>query len=230
LASVPQPPPPPAPPEGGARELAQITARRILAGFGFSEHPVEWGPFEYTSVAADVPLADVEADVQSFRNGLLYQRHVTQGVVCRETPSGPPIPIDIFDFWRVVMPSTPFPRHAVEAAGLATMLTSAEEAISFFTARLNDFLTTRFAARESDISRNPGYQIEVHTHHFGERVHYSPAYFQKISTVLGSPTTPVTGWIQPGPYTFSVMKAGGQIAYDIGECPVPPLTVIDLVI
>jgi hypothetical protein len=231
------------PPRDEARELAQATAQRIMSGFGVGQGEETWeGVQLYLSLPAEVPLADVEADVQSFRSVLKYCRATGREVLCRKVPSGPAIPIDIFDAWplwgepkdskfaRYPLPDE-LPKDVLKKINRIE-LTSApsKDAISFFRSRLEDFLTARFSARQSNISKSPGYKIEVHTLQPGERVHYSPAYFQKISTVLGSPTTPVTGWIQPGLYTFSVMKTVGTVFFDPGQYSIPPSTQIHLVV
>jgi len=44
-------------------------------------------------------------------------------------------------------------------------------------------------------SQSPGIGLKVISQNHGERVHYSFAYFLKLSTVFGAPTTPVVGWI-----------------------------------
>ncbi len=103
-------------------------------------------------------------------------------------------------------------------------------AVGFSRQRFADFLISRFSARRPYLSRSPGIRFKVVSQCPGERVHYSPAYFQKVSTVFGSPTTPVKAWIQPGRYTFSVVGSSGQMRFDPGHYSVPPSKVAHVIV
>jgi hypothetical protein len=97
------------------------------------------------------------------------------------------------------------------------------EALGAFRGRVIDFLTDRFAGRaQAGVSPSPGVRFKVISKNHGERVHYSPAYFLKLSTVFGAPTTPVIGWIQPGRYIFSVVGMHGHMSIDPGQHSIPP--------
>lgn len=236
---------PAAPPPDDSRELARATARRIMQGFGVvqGEDARKDVELPYLSLPEEVPLADVEADVQAFASILKFYRAAGRhAVLCRKMPTGPSIPVHIFDAWPLwraslesksgrYLPLDELPEDVLKAINkLELTFEPVKEAIASFDSRLQDFLTARFSARQSNISKNPGHQIEVHTLQSGERVHYSPAYFQKVSTVFGSPTTPVPGWIQPGLYTFSLMKTVGIMAFDPGQYSIPPSMKIHLMV
>lgn len=72
-------------------------------------------------------------------------------------------------------------------------------------------------------------QIRVHTQTAGLRVHYTPSYFFTPNQVLGAPTTPVDGWVQPGRYKFGAMGKGFPLKFDPADFDIPPQTEAHLV-
>lgn len=238
------------PPGDGYR--AEETADRILRGFGLTADLAAVGArgqYEYRSVESGYFLADVEADAQSFASQLPIAAR-GDGVPCivREEWQSPPVPIDLWDYTRghpdipTFAPRGGFPLLRWElnqiyeyfARGgerrLQVIAVPPPEAATLFRQHVIEFLKARFSAHPPLASPSPGVQFTVATKGSGERVHYSPAYFQKISTVFGSPTTPVSGWIQPGRYTFSVVGANGTMRFDPGQYSVPPSTSAQLIV
>ena len=237
------------------RSLADETTNRILGGFGLLEYSREkkqQREREYKSVRSGFFLADVESDAQVFARQLAMAVEEGDGFPClvSHEPGKPPIPIDVLDFYRgtaflyredkLFPPYPPFHfmlkelRYLLKefAAGPTFELFQVDplRTVGFFRERVSDFLTSRFSARGPYNARSPGMRFTVATHFPGERVHYSPAYFQKVSTVFGSPTTPVKAWIQPGRYTFSVVGVNGQMRFDPGQYSVPPSKYAHLIV
>jgi hypothetical protein len=65
--------------------------------------------------------------------------------------------------------------------------------------------------------------VDVHTQGQGFRIHYSPVYlFNGRGTVLGSPTTPVSGQLRPGRYVFGGDKPGHPPTWDTVPHNIPP--------
>lgn len=227
------------------RRLAEETTNRILAGFGlldYSPDRKQQREYEYKPVRSSFFLADVESDAQVFSHQLAMAVDEGDGFPCIASPNSPPIPIDVLDFFRGAtylyrgrLPFPPYPpfnfmlkefryllKDFVAGPKFEIFQVDPFRTVAFFRAHLSDFLASRFSARGPYISKSPGIRFTVATQCPGERVHYSPAYFQKVSTVFGSPTTPVKAWIQPGRYTFSVVGVNGQMRFDPGQYAVPP--------
>ena len=201
--------------------------------------------FKHTHRESDVLLADVEADSEAF-SAQLYasMRHGPEEFPC-VVFDGTPVPLDYVEFARAALwgrgmrhfEDFPFPfpfRHFFHEmrgdfkewfGGPGISLTSVHpmEALGLFRGRVVDFLTDRFAGRSLvGVSPSPGVRFKVNTQNQGERVHYSPAYFVKLSTVFGAPTSPVISWIQPGRYVFAVVGPNGRMRFDPGQFAVPP--------
>jgi hypothetical protein len=236
-------------PQGGEisdedRKLADQTTQRILRGYGLGdENEKPFWKIDYKSPQADVYLADVEADGQAFSQQLsLAIEEGDGGYPCIARKDGNPVPIDVMDLYRgfaYLYPYSkrPFPpfhpyrfmlrefkflvADLLPGQPFEIVEIDSGKVVGFFRERVVSFLATRFSARAA-VANSPGIRFTVNTQNPGERVHYSPAYFQKLSTVFGSPTTPVKGWIQPGRYTFSVVGVNGQMRFDPAHYPVPP--------
>jgi hypothetical protein len=202
---------------------------------------------KYKHRESEVLLADVEADSQVFSAQLrAVARFGPAEVPCVSFGNSGPAPLDYIDFLRFANAATgdsrlldfpfgPEPWRFVfrEMRGgikewfggpnISVTYAHPKEALGLFRAKVVEFLTDRFAGRaQAGVSPSPGVRFKVITQNQGERVHYSPAYFVKLSTVFGAPTSPVVGWIQPGRYVFAVVGAHGHMRFDPGQFAVPP--------
>ena len=84
---------------------------------------------------------------------------------------------------------------------------------------------------EAEVAISPGLELKVHTARNHGRVHYSRAYFFNPHDVFGTPTTPATGWIQPGIYIFGVQYPGNSMpVFDQAQFEIPPTTEATLMI
>ena len=203
--------------------------------------------FEHRHRESEVFLADVEADAQAFSGQLRAAAGFgPEPMPCISFGNSGPVPLDYADFFKFVIATDgprefyDFPfgpmqwRHAFrEMRGeLKEWLGGPEinmtfvhpmEALGFFKTKVVDFLTDRFAGRsQAGVSPSPGVRFKVMTQNQGDRVHYSPAYFVKLSTVFGAPSSPVISWIQPGRYVFAVVGPNGRMRFDPGQFAVPP--------
>ena len=230
------------------RRLATGEAEAIFSSFGLTESSLkEQRPFKHAHRESEVFLADVEADAQSFSNQLYTaMRYGNEEFPCAVLGDSGPVPLDYLDFAKIAWgtrfwkhfeggPFPPFPfkfwfremrgefKEWITGPKVSFTSMHPAEALGTFRGSVIDFLTDRFAGRaQAGVSPSPGIRFKVISQNHGERVHYSPAYFLKLSTVFGAPTTPVVGWIQPGRYLFSVVGMNGQMRIDPGHYSIPP--------
>ncbi len=233
------------------RRLAETEASAIFDSYHLDERVAkDWPreeprPFKHMHRESEVFLADVEADAQAFSAQLrTAARSGLKEVPCVAFGNSGPVPLDYMDFFKLSISdpreSYDFPigsrslRYAFRKmrgemreffGGPSISITVAHpmEALGMFRSRVIDFLTDRFAGRaQAGVGPSPGVRFKVITQNQGERVHYSPAYFLKTSTVFGAPTSPVIGWIQPGRYVFATVGANGRMRFDPGQFSVPP--------
>jgi hypothetical protein len=224
---------PPAPISPNERS-AEVLTEKLMGMVNF-EGDVEQEQIGYESVKTDIYTADVEGDVVNFAFQISWANRFGSPVPCLPVADGDPIPVSILPeypawrqrrewiidfFYRYGPPSFFSRQYNVEFSYQST-----KQATEFFRGRLIRFLTARFSARQSDISTSPGLQFTVETLTSGLRVHYSPAYFFEPQHVLNSPTSPVTGWIQPGRYIFGAGPLGKEPDFDFtAEYDIPPHT------
>lgn len=164
--------------------------------------------------APGVSLADVEVSVERFvrQDSVLHERDVR--VPALLDTHGQPIPIDIglprqIDGLAETDVDPELVIILVRTAATSTddraqriELVSTEQARESFTSRLIRFLGLRINDVEGSSEGSPGYVFKVYTNSHSLRIHYSPAYFINYNLAFGSPTTPVSGYLQPGRYTF----------------------------
>jgi hypothetical protein len=219
--------------EGAYR--AKLAADKLLDNIGSGER-------EYTSQELGIYVADVEIAIDSFDLQLKLLRRFDRGFPCIVHPDTGAIPISLAGIawpnWLVSeAQSGPFleefffprPRdlwweiidRLYERSGFQVKRLEQSEAIGFLHHGLVRFLTTRFSARRSEMSRSPGVFFSVFTRRRGLRVHYSPSFFIEWR-VFGSPTSPVRGWIQPGLYKFATEGYRFPLAVDPGDYKIPP--------
>jgi hypothetical protein len=201
----------------------------------------------YESRRLEIYAADVEAAVERFHALVAAHREFSLGFPCIVAPT--PAPIDwigvasLFypkpyfrgfpffpDYYRALYYTLPdLFRPMLNESNLGYMESSVEEAVSMFSDALIVFLTTRFSARQSNISTSPGLRFRVITQRQGLRVHWTPSYFFNPANVFGSPTSPIDGWIQPGTYKFGAVGPGFLLKFDPANFHIPPLNEAQLV-
>jgi hypothetical protein len=221
---------------------ARALTERLLAGVESQER-------RYLSQRLEIPTHDVEVDVERFAAQLRFAKSDGLGIPCLEMKNGDPVPIDIWslvwgwfpfslevlrareftyrnfidDYFRLAMTGQPDPERRV--GRVPFLLVEPSKALSFLRTRLETFLAVRFSARKSNISKSPGLQFRVDTKSSGLRVHFSRACFFNPTSVLGSPTTPVIGWLPPGRYVFGACVPGQPPVFDLNaEYDIPPNT------
>lgn len=215
---------------------ARLVADRLLYNIGTGER-------EYSSRKLDIYLADVEIAVDGFDFQLQFVRRYEERFPCIVSAEARPIPVTLDKltglFW--ILRQSQLEREFgnlysnlqgswMEAmsqlygrSGFRIELLRPADAIDVFRSGLVEFLTTRCSARRSDISESPGLFFRVYTRNLGLRVYYAPSYFIDWR-VLGSPTSPVGGWIQPGLYRFAAEGKVFSFTIDGGNYEVPPRT------
>jgi hypothetical protein len=212
---------------GGGRsddaEEARRLTDRLLEGIGTRGRT-------YSSEKLDIFIPDVELSVDHFHRQYRFHRQTGAPFPCLRTADGL-IPMN----WAKLLPGSSLDDVVQVLDRLFRReeeryeTSSPVQALEMFRVRLQAFLTTRFSARQSDISDLPGLQIEVSTLSPGLRVHYSPAYFFDPTNVLNAPTTPVRGWIQPGRYIFGAAQSGRKAAFEYdAEYDIPPIDYLHL--
>jgi hypothetical protein len=215
---------------------ARLVADRLLHNIGTGER-------QYLSRKLDIYLADVETTVDGFDFQLQLVQRYDSRFPCMVSPESRPVPVTLEKltglFWilRETQLEHEFgnlyfnlQRSWMEAmsqvygrSGFRIELLRPADAIDVFHNGLVQFLTSRFSARRSDISESPGLFFRVYTRNLGLRVYYAPSYFIDWR-VLGSPTSPVGGWIQPGLYQFAAEGSEFRFTVDAGNYEVPPRT------
>lgn len=221
-----------------SRGLAADLTDSLLACIGSDKR-------DYRPQRHEIPTADVEAAVDRLHEQMLLLHSMLLPFPILITSGEPPIPLDLgFEpYWRdeFVKPSLIRNLLGKPKSLLRGLLASVQrfyaeqdigcilvppaDAVPCVRSHLENFLTVRFQARQSDISDRPGLIFSVTTHTQGLRVHYSPAYFFNSRTVLGSPTSPAVGWIQPGRYVFGAAAPGKPPVFDLkAHYDVPPAT------
>jgi hypothetical protein len=182
------------------------------------------GPGVYVPRKRDIFTVDVEIAVQRFE--ILFRTAEVQKIplYCFKAKNGVPIPIAARppEAGNQRFPVEPWLRlRNLDEMDLALkdperlQVHSSSEVRDFFEQRLQDFVTDRFRARQSDISELPGLPVRVRTHSHGLMAYYSPAYFFDDTQVLNGPTTPTVGWIQPGRYVFGAGRPGKPADFDL---------------
>lgn len=237
----PQPPgssPPPSPPPSDGAALAEQLAERLLQNVRRSGPPS-------VLAASEIYTADVEASIGRFSVQWLWHARSQEPFPCLELGFGNPIPIDLIDTLLTIPPSGSSYQFAafrgIETANwrrafedifsLSVEVYDSDKVLGFMRSNLERFLTTRLSARRSNISQSPGLKYTVTTQTQNLRVHYSPAYFFTPSHVLGSPTTPVVSWIQPGRYLFGAGGGSIPLQFDLNATyDIPPSTQAQLYI
>jgi hypothetical protein len=201
---------------------------------------------QYESRPLGIFQADVEADVERFSLQVKFCLDNERLFPCLVMASGDPLPID-FTFgagfytspgpqWNLICH---YDTHRIfldiqgqcfEGPTVYSRAFPPEETKGFFKSRLQRFLASRFKSTEEAESDRPGLPLRVVTRKSGLRVHYSPAYFFNPALVFGSPTSPVSGFIQPGRYIFGVV--GGDLpkpTFISAEYDIPPTEEVHLV-
>ena len=199
----------------------------------------------YTSESSEIFVADVESDVDRFGSQLRFCIEDGLSFPCLRLRGGDPLPLD----WTfgADIPSSDrdsahrilhcsfdhLDRRAIEGlfadeSGFELIYNEPEEVKGFFGHRLIQFLTSRFKSSKST-QATLGLTFKVVTSSTGLRIHYSHAYQLSPKRVFGSPTSPVTGYIQPGRYIFGVAGAGlSSPKFSDAEFDIPPSTQADL--
>ncbi|HEX7773001.1 MAG TPA: hypothetical protein VF435_11315, partial [Pyrinomonadaceae bacterium] len=190
-------------------------------------------------------LADVEENVNRFGVQLRFCIEQQLSFPCLNPETGEPIPLD----WTYGAEIPASKQHAIlwcycgapPFADLNKQLFFSEQAKieiktdeptkvkEYFKNRLRQFLTSRFRFAKTNPSVSSGLSFKVVTSSVGLRVHYSPAYYFNPSLFFGSPTTHVSGTLQPGRYMFGVAGVGfASPKFSDAEFDVPPNTQADL--
>ena len=230
---------PPPPRREGSAALAAALAERLVTRLESPEAVA-------TTERVEIPLGDVETTVDRFGAQYRLLQRMDESLPCLVTGLGVPVPIDLgvdpfpasFVESFLDFRGGPYLRYFPRDYGRDFFELTDERrlefvppyvAAGFFRERLAAFLTSRFEARGSDISEDPGIRVQVDTRSHGLRVHYSPAYFFNPSSVLGNPTTPVVRWIQPGRYVFGASVPGRQPRFEMhAEYDIPPSVTVYL--
>jgi hypothetical protein len=215
-------------------QKAKQTADRLLLN-------LELPTYSYESIKTEIFLADVEENVNRFGLQLRFCIDQQLSFPCLDTESGDPIPLD----WTYGAEIPGSKQHAIllchcgtpPFADLKKQLFFSEQAKigitteeptkvkGYFKSRLTQFLTSRFGFAKTSSSPSSGLSFKVITSSAGLRVHYSPAYYFNSKLVFGSPTTHVSGTLQPGRYMFGVAGAGfASPKFSDAEFDVPPET------
>jgi hypothetical protein len=225
LSSAAAPPAPQLP----DRILAKALTERLIEIVGLRNDVIA-GHVDFSDVQTDIHTADVEGNVLNFAHQISFIRNLGRPFPCVPSGEGEPMPVSIFPDdpdWR----NRPFSAEYSSSNYLLAIASkisyvSLSKATDFFQKRLEDFFTARFGGPRSDIAAGyggSGLQFTVATITQGLRAHYSPAYFYDPTNVLNSPTSPVTGWIQPGRYIFGAGPSGSPPQFDFtAEYDVPP--------
>jgi hypothetical protein len=186
----------------------------------------------------DIYTADVEFAVQrfAFTIAVCKQNNIRVPIV---SSGAFRIPIDItagisfenYALWEPIAGRSVLEPHLPSLFGIPVLsqdevsVVDSGEAVQLFRGGLQSFLTARFKARQSNISQKPGLLFTVSTVTLGLRVHYSPAFFFNPNNVFGSPTTPVSAWIQPGKYVFGAVGPHTPLKFDMqAHYTIPPQT------
>jgi hypothetical protein len=217
-------------------QKAKQTVDRLLLN-------IELPTYSYESVKIPIFLADVEENVDRFGVQLRFCIEEQLKFPCLHTETGDPIPLDWI--YGAEIPA----RHMILQCYLGTppfadlnkQLFFTKEAKveikteeptkvnGYFKNRLTHFLTSRFRFAKANPALSSGLSFTVVTSSLGLRVHYSPAYSFNPNLAFGSPTSPVSGTLQPGRYMFGVAGVGfTNPKFSDAEFDVPPETQADL--
>jgi hypothetical protein len=201
---------------------------------------------EEPDVSREIPLADVRQSVERYVSqelALAGRDLLTPVLFSRE---GAVAPIDIGlpslsaeqraylnghypdDLVSVLLDLT-----LAATSGSAVDRLGREQSRELVKVRLGEFLAARVdnsggqsGDSYSDLSyAPPGYPFTVTTSTAKRRIHYSPAYFINKSLVFGGALSTVTGYLNPGRYTFGAYStADGSNLWDGAEYDVPHVT------
>ena len=213
-------------PEPEQQRLARAAADALAA---MLDDPRKSAVVDLKSVSTEDMLR-----VERFAYQLDHARATGSAVQCIEVPERDPLPIDLGvtppDYWRRKRGvederklraaqnalHESIPTHAVVPC-------DAGRAARYFVARLRSHLTAVFASKGGSAAPSLAMPFEVETVSRGGRVHYSPCYFLSAYTVFGEPSSPVSGYLQPGRYVFGLSLHGKPATFDLaGEYDVPP--------
>lgn len=198
-------------------------------------------------VPREVPLADVQHSLERFavQAGALDRRDFPTPVLYAS--EGLLAPIDIGlpapTSGRREYDGDDFPGPLVEilfdmtrqgANGVRSVeLVHGDQARELVERRLGEFLGARIDNSlggddeygQQQAYAPPGYPFTVTTSTPGRRVHYSPAYFINTNLVFGGGLSTVTGYLNPGRYTFGAYSTvDGSNLWDGAEYDVPHTT------
>jgi len=216
----------PPPRRGDDAALAKELVDRLLRGLGTEERAYGSGKIDIYTVDVEVALEQYEVQFRLHRDlgkpfPCLVSDHTKYPCPINLLPGiAPWVGFDYIRAGRTLGPRllfTIFDYLEADLFGFGEVRIEyfePERTIEFLRARLRDFLTTRFGARRSDISKSPGIWVRVEAASSGLRVHYSPAYFFDSTNILNAPTTPVFGWMQPGRYLFGASHPGHKPQFD----------------
>jgi len=214
------------------RKLAERVARRfgraVRQGGREAFHALE-----FSSEELEIYLPDVQLAAEAFSLQCDVLKRTGPGFPCvepKDEKNRAPIPVSLGLESLLAEVRTPLQipggRLQQELVWRETghiLLVEVPEAVNLFEGGLADFLMTRFAARQSNISAQPGLPFQVTTHSAQLRVYYSPIYWLERTHVLNYPTSPVKGYVQPGRYYFGAGPLGGMPQFDFAASyNVPP--------
>lgn len=179
-----------------------------------------------------VVTSDVEDSIQRLDIELLLLAKIGRPFPCLVPSSGEfPIPLDFLPdqfYWAPPQSaeaySLYYQLHTHSRKNLEQRLGSHmiqdfshQDVVAFFRARLQNFLTIRFASgnlRPEDTFRpSPGIRVQVETKIHGYRIYYSKSISLNFY-VFGAPSTPVMSWLQPGDYIFGFGFPGEPPRFD----------------
>jgi len=209
-------------------------ARHLVDRLVPAEAPLQSKPIVYTAEELEIFLPDVSLATEAFLLQCGFLQTAKRLFPCLQLVESDqndlerPIPLSLGIDELLLVQANPSPwfsydpqlhlkldrfRLRFQSGTIAQY--SIAEAKEFFRERLIDFLSVRFNARQSNISTRPGLSFSVTTNTNGLRVYYAPTYWFQTRSVLNFPTSPATGWIQPGRYYFGASQPGNHPVFDL---------------
>lgn len=193
-------------------------------------------------LAPQARLADVEADVNQFKDQYEYCSENGIPIPCFEDDKGSiPLPLNLAgvvhpfasptvhqppDVARWLLKLLPEQvKLMAQSSSLEYSEYSPNEVREFFGHRLRQFLIPRLGTSRSESSKtadNYGLRFRVFARTDGLRIYYTPAYWFTPNQVFGAPTSPVEGWIMPGRFRFGAYGGSLSLRWDDGEYSIPP--------
>jgi hypothetical protein len=248
MATTPAPPPPPpTSPEQRANQLAQRLTDELRDSLNLNI------PTKRITVSEETLLADITYEVDGLKSFMAWSKYFHVPVPCISSGEYtiPIISLPLIDFRGYPPIDMPPPFWPDYRLMLEERISWGRDSFKWLSPNdipdmvfspLKNFAQVRFewiknnpefhdlGAAALHQAGNPYIPVTVNTNSAGLRIHYSKSFVINFNNVLGSPTSPVKGWLLPGVHKFAGMDAAGNFHYDSGLFTTPPDHVVSLMI